>query len=94
MANIQVSPAEIARFIEALDSEGLVGLIESNVAATDTTIAELVSKWGEADNEVEADNGMTIYCWDRLQTAPGKRRGDLVAVAVDGGSLSHFGGEA
>lgn len=93
MANIQVSPAEITRFIEALDSEGLAGITEADAAATDATITDLIAKWGQADNEVDADNGLTIYCWDRLQTAKGKARGDLVAVAIAGGSLSYFSGE-
>lgn len=93
MTQIAVATEVITAFVDAMDSEGLAGIVESNVATTDTTLDEFTTTWGAPHDDITADNGVTIFVWNNLQVAKGKRRGDLYVSAIDGGSLSYFGGE-
>ena len=92
--NLTGMEAETARFVEAMDAEGLAAITERQVSATDTTLADFVAKWGPAEDAIPCDNGVLIHLWNGLQVAKGKRRGDLYVVEVADGSLHHFSGEA
>lgn len=93
MTDIVVSSKNVSLFVAAMDDEGLAGIVGSNVAATDTTVYGFIAHWGAPHDYVTADNGVTIFIWNDLQVAKGKRRGDLYVSPVDGGSMSYFGGE-
>lgn len=52
-------------------------------------LQNFVTQWGQPDRNFNGVNE-----WNNLQTRKGARRGDLVVYEIDGGTVSHFGGEA
>lgn len=70
------------------------GLWNEDFTKTSDTLDNFTEKWGHPST-VETDGEFTYYQWTGLQTRPGKQRGDLDVVVVDGfdGSLSKFWGE-
>lgn len=59
------------------------------VVTSRSTLESFVQQWGTPARTVG-----NVSFWDKIQTRPGRTRGDLAVIATDEGSLSWFNGEA
>jgi hypothetical protein len=69
---------------------------ESKVSGVNDTIAEFVAANGEPSETVALDRiqpGLLGYRWESVQSAPGKRRGDLTVVDFGNVRTAIFDGE-
>ena len=88
MAVIQATEDDRKAFTALVDENGY-GIDESEAAATDTTLEDFVSQWGDPQFQ---DGALSV--WYDIQTRKGARRGDLMVMPVEGGSLAYFSGQS
>lgn len=62
------------------------------VTETRDSIADFTARWGKP-TEINCGDFL-VYGWDRVQTAPGKVRGDLRVMDFGDARAAHFSGEA
>lgn len=56
--------------------------------ASHDTLSDFITRWGEPSRTIGE-----VCFWDRVQTRPGKTRGDLVVMPTVDGTLTYFTGE-
>lgn len=88
-SKISATLADIEAALTAFREAGYP-LNENNISAVADTVASVSGVWGWPTN-IHPFIGVTI--WENIQFRNGARRGDLVAFAINGGSIIHFGGE-
>jgi hypothetical protein len=74
--------------VEVFEAAGF-GIVFENLVFSTDSVESFVTQWGTPDAVCGA-----VHVWDRVQTRPGKVGGDLAVLAVDGGTLTYFGGES
>ena len=57
--------------------------------ASSSPLSGFITQWGEPQRTIGE-----VCFWDRVQTRPGKVRGDLAVMPTTTGSLSWFSGES
>lgn len=95
MAQIEAKDEDLKRFLEAADFwNGGSGMADdANMTAKDLlsvneSLADFEAKWGRGSKQ---KTGLRV--WDGIQTRKGARRGLLLVLEIEGGTLSHFDGE-
>lgn len=62
------------------------------VVETRESVEDFVRRWGRPTETLCGEH--TVYSWKRVQTAPGKARGDLDVVDFGDARAVYFSGEA